>query len=130
MPREDRVEYPRAIYHVTVRMVGSAWESGREQNRDLHLFRNDEDRVRFLDQLGESRREYVRFVEEPLLEPDIEVESLMRASSLGTGGAVGRQLRRLEEMLRNRRQLRRQVSSCESALESERGRASKCYVGG
>ena len=52
MPREARVQYPGAIYHVTVRMVGAAWETGREQDRELHLFRDDAERGRFLEQLG------------------------------------------------------------------------------
>jgi putative transposase len=58
MPRMPRVEYEGAIYHVTVRMVGHAWETGRTLNRSVCLFRDDEERERFLDQLGERVEAY------------------------------------------------------------------------
>ncbi len=47
MARHLRVEFPGAIYHVTCRMVGD-WRSERSQ-----LFRDDADRERFLERLGE-----------------------------------------------------------------------------
>ena len=53
-----RVEYEGAIYHVTVRMVGHAWETGRESARSTCLFRDDEERERFLDQLGKRVEAY------------------------------------------------------------------------
>ncbi len=47
MPRTLRVEYAGAIYHVTCRLAG-AWKEG-----DRELFRDDNDRWRFLETLGE-----------------------------------------------------------------------------
>src|SRR5690625_4187412 len=52
MARALRVQYPRAIYHVTGRMVGS-WRDER-----LRLFRDSKDYQRFLDRLGESAKEH------------------------------------------------------------------------
>ena len=52
MARHLRVEFPGAIYHVTCRMIGD----GRlEQSR---LFREDRERERFLDRLGERVKDY------------------------------------------------------------------------
>ena len=65
MPRMPRVERGGAIYHVTVRMVGHAWETGQEQNRQAGLFRDDEERERFLGQLGER----VETVEQAIQSP-------------------------------------------------------------
>lgn len=48
-----RVEYEGAIYHVTVRMAGHAWETGHGLNPSVCLFRDDAERERFVDQLGE-----------------------------------------------------------------------------
>ena len=47
------MEYAGAIYHVTVRMVGDAWESKRVLRPEACLFRDDRERERFLEQLGE-----------------------------------------------------------------------------
>jgi hypothetical protein len=47
------VEYEGAIYHVTVRMVGHGWETGRGLDASVCLFRDDRERERFLEQLGE-----------------------------------------------------------------------------
>ena len=52
MARPLRVEYPGAIYHITVRMLGD-WK--REEN---HLFEDDNDRQRFLAALGERVEQY------------------------------------------------------------------------
>jgi len=52
MARHLRVEYPGAIYHVASRMIGD----GRlEQSR---LFKDDSDRKRFLERLGERVEQY------------------------------------------------------------------------
>jgi len=48
MPRMPRVEYAGAIYHVTVRMIGHAWETGQALDRSVCLFRDDQERERFL----------------------------------------------------------------------------------
>ena len=48
MARRLRIAYPGAIYHVTGRMLGS-WRDQRDR-----LFRDDSDRKRFLDRLGQS----------------------------------------------------------------------------
>jgi REP element-mobilizing transposase RayT len=53
-----RVEYAGAIYHVTVRMVGHAWESGHGLNPAVCLFRDDAERERFVEQLGERVEAY------------------------------------------------------------------------
>lgn len=52
MARQLRVEYPGAIYHITVRMLGD-WK--REDNR---LFEDDADRRRFLDSLHERVEQF------------------------------------------------------------------------
>ena len=52
MARQLRVEFSGAIYHVTCRMVGD-WES--EKNR---LFKDDADRERFLERLGERVEQF------------------------------------------------------------------------
>lgn len=52
MARPLRIEFPGAIYHVTCRMVGD-WERDR-----AWLYRNDADRERFLDQLGERVEQF------------------------------------------------------------------------
>ncbi|MFZ4396844.1 MAG: hypothetical protein ACOYOU_14610, partial [Kiritimatiellia bacterium] len=49
MPRMPRVEYAGAIYHVTVRMAGHAWETGRELNLSACLLRDDAERERFME---------------------------------------------------------------------------------
>ena len=53
MARMPRVKYAGAIHHVTVRMVGHAWETGRGLDRSVCLFRDEKDRARFVGQLGE-----------------------------------------------------------------------------
>lgn len=53
-----RVEYAGAIYHVTVRMAGHAWETGRGLNPAVCLFRDDAERERFIEQLGERAEAY------------------------------------------------------------------------
>jgi REP element-mobilizing transposase RayT len=53
-----RVEYAGAIYHVTVRMVGHAWENGHGLNPAVCLFRDDAERERFVEQLGERVEAY------------------------------------------------------------------------
>ena len=58
MPRLPRVEYAGAICHVTVRMVGHAWETGRTLDGNVCLFRDDEERERFIEQLGERVEAY------------------------------------------------------------------------
>ena len=58
MPRMPRVEYAGAIYHVTVRMAGHAWETGRGLNPAVCLFRDDAERERFVEQLGERVEGY------------------------------------------------------------------------
>lgn len=52
MARHLRVEYPGAIYHVAVRMLGD-WK--KEENR---LFEDDADRVRFVTRLAEKVAQY------------------------------------------------------------------------
>ena len=52
MARQLRVEYPGAIYHVTVRMLGD-WK--RESNR---LFADDADRQRFVESLQDRVKQY------------------------------------------------------------------------
>ena len=52
MARHLRVEYPGAIYHVTVRMLGS-WEDERTL-----LFRDDNDRERLIDRLADRVEQY------------------------------------------------------------------------
>ncbi len=52
MARQLRVEYPGAIYHVTVRMLGD-WK--RQENR---LFEDDHDRERFLSRLADRVEQY------------------------------------------------------------------------
>jgi hypothetical protein len=46
------VEYAGAIYHVTVRRVGHAWESGHGLNPAVCLFRDDAERERFVELVG------------------------------------------------------------------------------
>ena len=58
MARQPRVEYPGAVYHVTVRIVGDAWETGSELSPAACLFRDDRERERFLDQLAERVETY------------------------------------------------------------------------
>ena len=53
-----RVEYAGAIYHVTVRMAGHAWETGRGLDPSACLFRDDAERERFVEQLGERVEAY------------------------------------------------------------------------
>ena len=52
MTRPLRISYPGAIYHVTGRMLGS-WRDHRDQ-----LFRDDQDRKRFLKRLGQSVEDF------------------------------------------------------------------------
>lgn len=52
MARHLRVEYPGAIYHVTVRMLGSWPEDG------CRLFRDNNDRERLLDRLAERVEQF------------------------------------------------------------------------
>lgn len=52
MARPLRIEFPGAIYHVTVRMLGN-WK--KEANR---LFEDDRDRLRFLERLGQRVEQY------------------------------------------------------------------------
>jgi hypothetical protein len=52
------VEYAGAIYHVTVRMVGQAWETGRGLTPATCLFRDESERERFVEQLGERVAAY------------------------------------------------------------------------
>ena len=54
MPRMPRVEYAGAIYHITVRMAGHAWDTGCGVNPSVCLFRDDAERVWFIDQLYSS----------------------------------------------------------------------------
>lgn len=58
MARQPRVEYAGAIYHVTMRMVGSAWEQGRELRPEACLFGDDAEREHFLGQLAERVETY------------------------------------------------------------------------
>ena len=58
MPRMPRVDYAGAIYHVTVRVVGHAWETGRGLSVTARLFRDDAERTRFIVQLGERAETY------------------------------------------------------------------------
>jgi len=58
MARLPRVEYAGAIYHVTVRMAGHAWETGRGLNPSVCLFRDDAERERFVAQLSERVETY------------------------------------------------------------------------
>jgi hypothetical protein len=51
MLRLPRVEYEGAVYHVTVRMAGHAWETGRGLDPSVCLFRDDAERERFVEQL-------------------------------------------------------------------------------
>ena len=53
-----RVEYEGAIYHVTARMAGHAWETGRGLTPAACLFRDDAERERFIDQLGDRVAAY------------------------------------------------------------------------
>ena len=52
MSRYLRVEYPGALYHVTVRMLGN-WQKER-----VCLFEDDADRERMLDQMAERVKRY------------------------------------------------------------------------
>lgn len=52
MARHVRVEYPGAIYHVTVRMLGAL------EDRKVALFWDDKDHERFLDRLSARVEEY------------------------------------------------------------------------
>jgi putative transposase len=58
MARQLRVEFPGAIYHVSVRMVGDAAAGGTGWPPDKCLFRDDKDRERFIDALGERVQQY------------------------------------------------------------------------
>jgi len=51
MPRLPRVEYPGAIYQVTMRMVGHAWETGADLDPRVCLFQIDADRMRLIEQV-------------------------------------------------------------------------------
>jgi hypothetical protein len=53
-----RVEYAGAIHHVTARMAGHAWETGHALNPSACLFRDDAERERFVEQLGERVEAY------------------------------------------------------------------------
>ena len=52
MARHLRVEFPGAIYHVSVRMVGD-WQTEKTE-----LFKDDQDRERFIYALGERVQQY------------------------------------------------------------------------
>lgn len=52
MSRYLRVEYPGAIYHVTMRMLGN-WKTGQDR-----LFEDDADRERFLERLADRVERY------------------------------------------------------------------------
>ena len=52
MARHLRVEYPGAIYHVAVRMLGSSPDDG------CRLFRDNNDRERFLSRLAERVEQF------------------------------------------------------------------------
>ena len=52
MARQLRISYPGAIYHVTGRMLGS-WRDHRDR-----LFRDDRDRERFMERLGQSVEDF------------------------------------------------------------------------
>jgi hypothetical protein len=107
MARLPRVEYAGAIYHVTVRMAGHRWEAGRGLNASVCLFRDDRERERFLEQLGErveayrvrlyilalcgrkeaeQRDDYTRFVEAGVLQGDEATARLLRSSPFAVGG--------------------------------------------
>ncbi len=58
MARMPRVEYAGAVYHVTVRMAGHAWETGRALEAGACLFRDDAERERFVEQLAERVEAY------------------------------------------------------------------------
>ena len=61
MARQLRVEYPGAIYHVTCRMLGdtpSPGYGGTGWCPERCLFRDDADRVRFLDRLADRIEQY------------------------------------------------------------------------
>ena len=62
MARHLRVEFPGAIYHVTCRMIGEsvprAGLDGAVWAPECCLFRDDADRVRFLDRLAERVEQY------------------------------------------------------------------------
>jgi len=62
MARHLRVEFPGAIYHVTCRMVGDRFpldvRPGRRWPARACLFRDDADRVRFLESLDERVGQY------------------------------------------------------------------------
>ena len=87
MARRLRLEYPGAIYHVTVRMLGD----GRlEESR---LFRDDQDRQRLLDRLEEAVEEFgVRLYQYCLMEnhfhlvletPEANLSRFMHSVSTG-----------------------------------------------
>jgi len=52
------VDYPGAIHHVTVRIVGEAWQPGDAVNPAACLFRDDRERGHFLEQLGQRVEDY------------------------------------------------------------------------
>lgn len=52
MARHLRVEFPGAIYHVTVRMIGD-WQADQAR-----LFQDDADRQRFLDRMAERVKQF------------------------------------------------------------------------
>ena len=58
MARVPRIEWAGAIYHVTVRMAGQAWETGNPLDPAACLFRDDAERERFVERLGERVASY------------------------------------------------------------------------
>ena len=106
MPRMPRAGYEGAIDHVTVRMAGRAWETGRGVNPAACLFRDDAERERFIDQLGECLDGYGVRLQAcgPMLTHFHSVENAVAATRLSAD-----------------RSLRHRLADIESALTRESG---------
>jgi hypothetical protein len=81
MARQLRVEFPGAIYHVAVQMLGD-WK--KETNL---LFEDDRDRERLLDRLGDRVEQYhVRLCRAEVLEVEVDAFRQRRRDSCLRGG--------------------------------------------
>ena len=81
MARQLRVEYPGAIYHVTCRMVGD-WQGDKTS-----LFKDDADRERFLERLGE-RVETAALGKPVIVGPNMENFRPVMADFLAAGAVL------------------------------------------
>lgn len=127
MVRQLRVEFSRAIYHVTVRMLGD-WK--KEENR---LFEDDADRMRFLESLAARVEQFqIRLFAFACIREDefrkrrrispwrgIAGHVLVRFSGMtqrqaadvleaGTGSGVGAQMRKVQDWMKKDARLKYQ----------------------